>query len=89
MTQMEKFKASIKVKHVEGNRTFLSTTFNGCEYGQSYPNTVCTIEGMIDRFVAFYYPFVEAASSRCHVIRDNDVTILEQDQNTGEYTVIN
>lgn len=89
MTQMEKFKASIKVEDVEGNRKYLSTTFNGCEYGQSYPNTVYTIEGMIDRFVVFYYPFVEAASSRCHVIHDNDVTILEQDQNTGEYTVIN
>lgn len=62
MTQMEKFKASIKVKHVEGNRTWLSTTFNGCEYGQSYPNTVYTIEGMINNFVVFYYPFVEQAS---------------------------
>lgn len=59
MTQIEKFISSIKYMPVEGNRTYLYTTFNGCTYGQSYQNTVNSLKGMIDAFVVFYYPFVE------------------------------
>ena len=89
MTLMEEFKASIKIEDVEGNRRYLSTTFRGCKYGQSYQNTVNTVEGMINDFVVFYYPFVEAGLNRCHVIHaNNEVTILEQDQDTGEYAIV-
>jgi hypothetical protein len=59
MTKMQKFKASIRSKNIEGNQTYLYTTFNGCKYGQSYQNTVNTKEGMVNDFVVFYYPFVE------------------------------
>lgn len=63
MTRIEKFRASIKHKDVEGNMTYLYTTFNGCKYGQDYQNVVMTLEDMLNNFVVFYYPFVEGSRS--------------------------
>ena len=53
------FKNSIKTKNVEDNKTYLYTTINGCKYGQSYQNTVNTIEGMKNSFVMTYYRLYE------------------------------
>ena len=39
-TPMVKFKKNIKHEDVEGNRTYLSITVDGCKYGQPYQNTV-------------------------------------------------
>jgi hypothetical protein len=56
---MQEFKNSIKIKDVEGNRTYLYTEANGCKYGQSYQNTVNTREDMINSFIVFYYPLTQ------------------------------
>lgn len=50
------FRNKIKTKDVEGNRTYLYLTVNGCKYGQSYQNTVNTLDNMKDQFTMFYYP---------------------------------
>jgi len=54
--KLQEFKDKIQCKNVEGNRTYLSLTVNGCKYGHSYQNTVNTLEGMKNSFVLFYYP---------------------------------
>jgi predicted nucleic-acid-binding Zn-ribbon protein len=53
---LREFRNKIVIKDVEGNRTYLTVTINGCKYGQSYSNTVNTIEEMINAFIAFYFP---------------------------------
>lgn len=56
---LNEFKDKINIKDVEGNRTYLSITVDKCKYGQSYQNTVNTIENMVNSFVVFYYPFTQ------------------------------
>ena len=55
MKTLNDFISTIRTKDAEGNRTYLYTDFEGCKYGQSYQNTVNTLEDMIDRFAVFYY----------------------------------
>lgn len=52
---MQEFRDKIKHRDAEGNHTYLWAKVDGCTYGQSYPNTVNTLEGMYDRFTVFYY----------------------------------
>ncbi len=59
MKSLSDFISTIKIKDVEGNRTYLHTDFEGCEYGQSYQNTVMTKENMINSFAVFYYKFYQ------------------------------
>lgn len=54
-----KFKDKIKVKDAGGNRTHLSVKASFCKYGQSYQNSVHTLEDMKNRFVLFYYPLYQ------------------------------
>lgn len=56
---MTTFKNNIRHKGVEGNRTYLYINVNGCKYGQSYQNTVNTLDDMINSFVVTYYPFIK------------------------------
>lgn len=53
------FRNQIKTKDVEGNRTYLSIDTDVCHYGQSYQNTVNTLENMLDNFTCFYYEMYE------------------------------
>lgn len=52
---IKEFRSKIKTKDVEGNRTYLYVVINGKRYGQSYQNTVNTIEGMKDNFCITYF----------------------------------
>lgn len=60
MLTLNEFKNEIKIKDVEGNRRYLSVEINGLKYGQSYQNTVNTIENMINHFIVFYYPLYQS-----------------------------
>jgi hypothetical protein len=60
MLTLNEFKNEIKIKDVEGNHTYLSAEISGVKYGQSYQNTVNTIENMINHFIVFYYPLYQS-----------------------------
>ncbi len=55
---IQELKNKIQTKDVEGNKTYLWIKIAGRKYGQSYQNTVNTIEGMKNDFIVFYYPMI-------------------------------
>ena len=52
---LKEFRDKIKTKDIESNRTYLSLEIGKFRYGQSYQNTVNSIEGMKDNFTVYYY----------------------------------
>lgn len=56
---MNEFVSKIQSKDVEDNRTYLWADIDGVKYGQSYQNTVNTLEDMKNSFTVFYYPFTQ------------------------------
>lgn len=60
MKTLKEFKDLIQIKDVEGNRTYLSAEVEGVKYGQSFPNTVYTRDGMINEFCVFYYQLYQS-----------------------------
>jgi len=57
--KLQEFKDNIKVKDVEGNKTYLHLNIKGHGYGQCYQNQTNTLEDMKNRFVVFYYPLYQ------------------------------
>lgn len=55
MKTLHEFMQHIQHKDIEGNHTYLWAEVDGRRYGQSYPNTVNTLQGMIDNFAVCYY----------------------------------
>jgi len=60
MKTLHEFIQQIRHKEAEGNHTYLWADVDGCKYGQSYPNTVNTIEGMYNAFAVSYYKLYQA-----------------------------
>ena len=56
---LQEFRNNINSKNVERNKTYLCLKVNGVKYGQSYQNTVNTLDNMKDQFTIFYYPFIQ------------------------------
>jgi hypothetical protein len=59
MKTINDFKKTIKWELVEPDMTYIYANFEGVKYGQSYLNKTYTLQDMMDKFVAFYYPFYQ------------------------------